>query len=146
MHALYEITKRHTSEYAVRPYLQEYPNQSMELLQAWSKDSNFHIRRLVSEGTRPRLPWAKRINVLGGDPLLNLALLEPLLEDSSKYVRPSVANHLNDLLKDHKQLTLQWLADRIQSGWEPERSMFRHALRTLLKQQDQSAIAMLKEL
>ena len=66
MHALYEITKRHTSEYAIRPYLLKYEDQCLERLKAWRTDSSLHVRRLVSEGTRPRLPWAKRIPVIKG--------------------------------------------------------------------------------
>ncbi|UUZ81720.1 DNA alkylation repair protein [Paenibacillus sp. P26] len=146
MDALYEITKRHTSEYAIRPYLLYYPEECMETLITWSYDSNFHVRRLVSEGTRPRLPWAKRINVLGGDPLRNLALLEPLLDDNSGYVRRSVANHLNDLTKDHKQVTIKWMADKLSRGWKHGPKMVRHALRSLAKSGDPDALAMMKEL
>ena len=146
MDALYEITKRHTSEYAIRPYILRYPEECVELLASWASDSNFHVRRLVSEGTRPRLPWAKRMNVLHGDPLCNLALLQPLLEDRSTYVRRSVANHLNDLTKDYKQVTINWMADKLGAGWAHGPSMVRHALRSLAKSGDPDALAMIKEL
>jgi 3-methyladenine DNA glycosylase AlkC len=146
MDALYEITKRHTAEYAIRPYLHCYPEKCVETLKTWSYDPNFHVRRLVSEGTRPRLPWAKKINVLGGDPLCNLALLEPLLDDGSGYVRRSVANHLNDLTKDYKWVTIKWLEDKLCKGLEHGPSMSRRALRSLVKSGDPDALAMMKEL
>lgn len=118
----------------------------MDILKKWSADSSFHVRRLVSEGTRPRLPWAKRIDVLKGDPLQNLALLEPLLDDSSTYVRRSVANHLNDLTKDHRQVTIQWMTEKLHAGLICRPDMVRHALRTLTKLKDREALAILKDL
>ncbi len=142
MDALYEITKRHTAEYALRPYLQNYPELCMKRLEEWSKDGNLHVRRLVSEGTRTRLPWAKRIDVLMGDPLCNLTLLEPLLNDPSAYVRKSVANHLNDLSKDHKELTLAWMEDKLHRDWIQGPRMIRHAVRHLLKARDEDALAL----
>ncbi|WP_010273185.1 DNA alkylation repair protein [Paenibacillus senegalensis] len=152
MHAIYEITKRHTSEYAIRPYLTAYPQQSLNKLQQWAKDDNSHVRRLVSEGTRPRLPWAKRMPVILGDPNIHLSLLDVLLDDSSFYVRKSVANHLNDLSKDYPDITLDWLAARIRPNENPADStktgtgkeknslwVARHALRTLIKSGDPGA-------
>ncbi len=146
MNALYEITKRHTAEYAIRPYLHRYPAGCMEILKVWSHDPNSHVRRLVSEGTRPRLPWAKRIDALGGDPLRNLALLEPFLNDSSGYVRRSAANHLNDLTKDHKRATIEWITGKLDSGWAYGPSMVRHALRSLVKSGDPDALSIIEEL
>lgn len=146
MDALYEITKRHTSEYAIRPYLRHYPDACMEMLNIWSRDANLHVRRLVSEGTRPRLPWAKRMDALMGDPLRNLALLEPLRDDASAYVRRSVANHLNDLTKDYRQATLQWIAEKLQAGWAHGPATVRRALRTLVKRKDPDALAIIGDL
>lgn len=146
MNAMYEITKRHTAEYAIRPYLARYPGECEEMLASWSSDPNFHVRRLVSEGTRPRLPWAKRMDVLGGDPLRNLALLDPLLDDDSGYVRRSVANHLNDLSKDHKSITIQWIEGKLRKGWKHGPGMVRHALRSLAKSGDPEALTLLEEL
>jgi len=145
MHAMYEITKRHTSEYAIRPYLDVHPEDTLERLCHWSRDANLHVRRLVSEGTRPRLPWAKRIHVIKGDPSNNLALLEPLWDDPSFYVRKSVANHLNDLTKDYKGITLEWLRDRVDRGGEPQTWMVRHSLRSLTKAGDNDALAIMKK-
>lgn len=146
MNALYEITKRHTSEYAIRPYLHREPEQCMQIFQDWSYDPNSHVRRLVSEGTRPRLPWAKRMSVLGGNPMHNLALLEPLLDDCSGYVRRSVANHLNDLTKDHREITLQWITDKLNKDWQHGPSIVRHALRSLIKSGDADALTIMKQL
>ncbi|CAM5796693.1 putative protein YhaZ [Brevibacillus borstelensis] len=140
MDALYEITKRHTAEYAIRPYLYCYPEKCMETLKTWSYDPNFHVRRLVSEETRPRLPWAKRMNALGGEPLRNLDLLEPLLNDGLGYVRRSVANHVNDLTKDYKRVTITWIADKLCRGWEHGPSVVRHALRSQVKSGDPDAL------
>ncbi|MFD0676374.1 MULTISPECIES: DNA alkylation repair protein [unclassified Paenibacillus] len=146
MHALREITKRHTSEYAIRPYLAVYPDDSIKLLSSWSHDPNLHVRRLVSEGTRPRLPWAKRIKVIHEDPAHNLALLDPLWDDPSFYVRKSVANHLNDLTKDHKDITVNWLRERLDGGEKHTSWMIRHSLRSLAKSMDEEALAILEKL
>jgi 3-methyladenine DNA glycosylase AlkC len=146
MHAMYEITKRHTSEYAIRPYLDVHLEDSIIRLRQWSRDVNLHVRRLVSEGTRPRLPWAKRIHVIKGDPAHNLALLEPLWDDPSFYVRKSVANHLNDLTKDYREITLNWLNDRSDYGGKYHTWMVRHSLRSLTKAGDNKAVALLEKL
>ncbi|MCH1627194.1 DNA alkylation repair protein [Ferdinandcohnia quinoae] len=143
MYALYEITKRHTSEYAIRPYLQGYPDECLGYLNNWLHDTNPHVRRLVSEGTRPRLPWAKRMNAIKGNPANNLDLLTPLLKDPSYYVRKSIANHLNDLTKDYRDTTLDWLRsldlkeDRIK--W-----VIRHGLRSLASSGDPEALDLLE--
>lgn len=146
MHAMYEITKRHTSEYAIRPYLEVHLADTIDQLSRWSHDTNLHVRRLVSEGTRPRLPWAKRIQAIKGDPAHNLALLEPLWNDPSFYVRKSVANHLNDLTKDYREVTLNWLNDRLANVGKHHAWMIRHSLRSLTKSGDHMAAALLEKL
>lgn len=146
MHAMYEITKRHTSEYAIRPYLEVHLEDTLDQLNQWSRDANPHVRRLVSEGTRPRLPWAKRIHVIKGDPANNLDLLETLWDDPSFYVRKSVANHLNDLTKDYKKVTLNWLNNRLEYEEKHRNWMIRHSLRSLTKSGEPAAIALLEKL
>jgi len=145
MNALYEITKRHTSEYAIRPYIERYTDDGLNVLKQWTSDPNAHVRRLVSEGTRPRLPWAKRIGLIRGDIATHFALLEPLLDDDSLYVRKSVANHLNDLTKVDKQVTLDWISHRVQMGaanpW-----IVKHALRSAVKTGDEAANRLLNKL
>lgn len=146
MNALYEITKRHTSEYAIRPFLAAYPDECFRTLGRRTKDVNLHVRRLVSEGTRPRLPWARRIGVIHGDPAHNLALLKPLLHDPSFYVRKSVANHLNDLTKDYKEVTLEWVRENGKNGGEHYVWIVRHGLRSLVKSGDRDALTLMDRL
>ncbi|WP_337969939.1 DNA alkylation repair protein [Virgibacillus salexigens] len=141
MDALYEITKRHTSEYAIRPYLLHYEQEMLEKLRIWAIDENAHVRRLVSEGTRPRLPWAKRIDVLSGDPYMNLSLLEPLVTDHSKYVQKSVGNHLNDLSKTYKEETIEWIKKMHKLHGKNINWTVKHGLRSLIKVNDQDALA-----
>jgi 3-methyladenine DNA glycosylase AlkC len=141
--ALHDITRRFTAEFAVRPYLIRYPDAMLSRLRQWAHDPNPHVRRWVSEGTRPRLPWAKRLDAFIADPTPTLELLELLKDDPSLYVRKSVANHLNDIAKDHPLWVIEtaerWYAD----GSEERRWIVRHALRTLVKQGDARALAIL---
>ncbi len=142
--ALREITRRHTSEYAIRPYLVRYPEQTLACLREWVHDPSPHVRRLVSEGTRPRLPWASRLEAFARDPRPVVALLDHLVDDPSAFVRKSVANNLNDISKDHPEYVLstadRWLA---QSASERTTWIVRHGLRTLIKAGDQRALALL---
>jgi 3-methyladenine DNA glycosylase AlkC len=140
---LYEITKRFSSEFAIRPFLVRYPARTLDLLHQWAHDANPHVRRLVSEGTRTRLPWATRLRIFIDDPAPVLALLEHLRDDPSAYVRKSVANNLNDLMKDHRDLVLALLT-RWHADASPERmGIIRHALRNLVKQGDPEALRLL---
>jgi len=141
--AMHAITQRHTAEYAIRPFLMRYPERTLRTLQGWVTDPSFHVRRLVSEGTRPRLPWAARLPQFIADPVPVLDLLERLKDDPSAYVRKSVANNLNDIARDHPDLALATLA-RWHEGAGPERvAIIRHALRTLVKQGHPTALALL---
>ena len=99
----------------------------------WIHDENSHIRRLVSEGTRPRLPWAKKIGALKGDFQYNLQLLEPLMNDPSKYVQKSVANHINDITKEDKELVFQWLQQLRDKQHPINPWIIKHGLRTVIK-------------
>ena len=101
MEANYELTKRFTAEFSVRPYIAVDPERAIARLMEWTADENAHVRRLVSEGSRPRLPWGIRLKAVVEDPGLTLPLLEVLKDDPVLYVRRSVANHLGDVLKDH---------------------------------------------
>lgn len=143
MGAMYEITKRHTSEFAVRPFLMRYPERTLERLQAWVTDENLHVRRWVSEGTRPRLPWGSHLPAFIADPQPVLRLLEPLKNDPSLYVRRSVANNLNDISKDHPELVIQTLTRWHDGASEETLWIIRHALRTLLKQGHPDALRLL---
>ncbi|GDY11948.1 hypothetical protein LBMAG53_08260 [Planctomycetota bacterium] len=141
MHANYELTKRFTAEFSVRPFLERHPEQAVELLRRWAGDPNPHVRRLVSEGTRPRLPWAGRLTAFQRDPTPLLPLLEALKDDAELYVRRSVANHLGDIAKDHPHLAFatcrRWLDEvvgRADATARHRRWLVRHAVRLPAKQ------------
>lgn len=142
--ALVEITKRHTGEYAVRPFVQEHYEPTMALMRACALDPDPHVRRFASEGIRPRLPWARRLPEFVADPTPVLEVLEHLRSDPSKYVRTSVANNLNDIAREHPEPVLD-LAERwTRDSPTPETAWtVRHALRTLVKEGDQRALALL---
>lgn len=143
MAAMKEITKRFSAEFAIRPFLTRYPQQTLAVLDEWAQDENTHVRRLVSEGTRPRLPWAGRLYQFIDDPTPVLPLLARLRSDSSLYVRRSVANHLNDIAKDHPDLVVQTLRDWQRDGDDNLEWITRHALRTLIKAGHPGALALL---
>lgn len=142
MAAHYELTKRFTAEFGIRPFLRHDPPRTLARLRQWTADPDEHVRRLVSEGTRPRLPWAPRLADFVADPRPVLHLLERLRDDPSEYVRRSVANNLNDISKDHPDLVLA-LAQRWLDDDEQRRRLLRHALRTLVKRGDPGALAVL---
>jgi 3-methyladenine DNA glycosylase AlkC len=143
MTAQYELTKRFTSEFSIRAFLERHPEETLDRLRQWSADPNVHVRRLVSEGTRPRLPWAPRLRQFIADPAPVIDLLERLKNDPEPYVQRSVANNLNDIAKDHPDLVVEvarrWMADPTPGrGW-----IVRHGLRTLVKQGHPGALAVL---
>jgi 3-methyladenine DNA glycosylase AlkC len=141
--ALNAITRRTTAEFAIRPFLMRYPERTLAVLRGWAHDTSSHVRRLVSEGTRPRLPWAARLQAFQRDPTPVLDLLEHLKDDPSLYVRRSVANNLNDITKDHPALALATL-ERWNAGASAERRwIIRHALRGLVKQGNPDALRLL---
>ncbi|XGW00837.1 MAG: hypothetical protein ACAF41_33205 (plasmid) [Leptolyngbya sp. BL-A-14] len=143
MQAQYELTQRFTAEFSLRPFLERYPEATLVRLKTWTQDPSAHVRRLVSEGTRPRLPWAPRLRAFQKNPYPVLALLELLKDDPALYVRRSVANNLNDIGKDHPSLLIEiahrWLVD----ATDERRWLIRHALRSAVKRADPGAIAAL---
>ncbi|MEO8247849.1 MAG: DNA alkylation repair protein [Burkholderiales bacterium] len=137
-----ELTKRHTGEYAIRPFLVAQPAATLEILKRWSRSANFHLRRLASEGPRPRLPWAQRIDLFDDHTETIEAILDNLKSDPSLFVRKSVANHLGDLLKDHRAEAMALLS-RWNAGAGPHtRWIIKHALRGPIKKGDVEAIAL----
>jgi 3-methyladenine DNA glycosylase AlkC len=136
------LTSRWSSEGPIRPFLQRRPEVTYAHLRRWVADPDEHVRRLVSEGTRPRLPWASQLRELIADPGPNLELLDRLVDDPSAYVRRSVANHLNDISKDHPQVALD-LARRWRSRGEDAAWVVGHGLRTLVKRGDPRALELL---
>ncbi len=143
MGAQYELTKRFTAEFSIRSFLIRYPAETLERLQLWAKDPNVHVRRLVSEGTRPRLPWAPRLKQFQEDPGPVIELLEVLKDDSEEYVRRSVANNLNDISKDHPDLVVEVARRWWKNASKERRRLVRHGLRTLIKQGHPGALAVL---
>lgn len=143
MFALQSITQYFSSEWAIRHFLKQQQQASLEKLHEWCEHENEHVRRLASEGSRPRLPWGFQLEAFKQDPALTFPLLEKLKSDPSDYVRLSVSNHLNDISKDHPE----WLVERL-SSWMDEADdkrmkLIRHACRSLIKQAHQPTLNML---
>jgi 3-methyladenine DNA glycosylase AlkC len=143
MRAQYELTQRFTAEFSIRPYLEKYPEATLARLAEWASDPSPHVRRLVSEGTRPRLPWASRLRGFQQDPTPVLALLELLKDDPELYVRRSVANNLNDIGKDHPELLVETSRRWLQDADEERRWLVRHALRSAVKRGEAGALQVL---
>lgn len=141
--AMYTITRHTSCEGAIRPFIIRYPQATFARLHQWAQDENEHVRRLVSEGSRPRLPWWPQLTDLIADPSPALALLERLKDDPSLYVRRSVANHLNDIGKDHPELLLARMKAWSRDASSERLWLINHALRTLVKRGDARALAIL---
>ena len=135
------LTPFGSAEFAVRPFIAREPSRALATLQTWALDKDEHVRRLASEGSRPRLPWGARLTAIVENPDLTAPILEALKADPAPYVRKSVANHLNDITKDHPD----WVLDRVEI-WDRTQAgtawIVRHALRTLVKKGDPRALAL----
>jgi 3-methyladenine DNA glycosylase AlkC len=143
LEALREITKRFSVEYAIRDFINFFPEQSFEMLKACSLSENYHERRLASEGSRPKLPWAKKLTTEHTQPII---LLDNLYMDKTRFVTRSVANHLNDIAKIEASLVIEtlkrWRSSQKQNKEEMD-FIVSHALRTLIKEGNSEALAML---
>lgn len=140
---LYEATKRFSMEFYIRPFLNRWPDETLARLDAWAGDDNYHVRRLVSEGTRPRLPWAANITL---DPAVPLRFLDQLHADRTRYVTRSVANHMNDLSKVMLDRVVAHLRDWQSQARQDTKEMdwiIRHALRTAVKRGEAPALELL---
>ncbi len=113
--AIEEITKRNTGEYAIRPFIQQYPVETITIMHKWAKSPDFHLRRLASEGLRPKLPWAPKLETFVHNPQPVFDILDILKEDDILFVKKSVANHLTDWLKLNLQATSIFMEDWYQS-------------------------------
>ncbi|MCX7228193.1 MAG: DNA alkylation repair protein [Burkholderiales bacterium] len=141
--AMHAVTQRFSFEFGIRPFIERHPREMLVVLDRWCADPNVHVRRLVSEGTRPRLPWASRLRVFERDPRPVIALLERLRDDPDAYVRRSVANHLNDLGRADPALLVE-VCTRWAEDAPPARvRLIQHALRTLVKRGDPHALTVL---
>lgn len=143
LEALRQMTMRSSSEFAIRAFLDQRPDTTLKTLHRWSQDPNEHVRRLVSEGSRPRLPWGMRLTGFVKDPSPVMELLEKLKDDPSEYVRRSVANNLNDIAKDHPKLVTALAQDWMRNASTDRARLIRHALRSLVKAGDTEALAVL---
>ncbi len=127
------VTTFVSCEFPIRPFIVKYPQQAMKQMQQWASHTNYKVRRLASEGCRPRLPWAMALPTLKKDPSPILPILQQLKNDPTDFVRRSVANNLNDIAKDHPEQVLaiaeDWYGNNELTNW-----VVKHACRTLLKQ------------
>lgn len=135
--AMYELTPKFTAEFSIRPFINKHGTEIYRKLARWKNDENEHIRRWLSEGTRPRLPWGERLFDAVKNPHPGLEILEALKFDPALYVRKSVANHLNDIAKDHPELVVKTLSQwkkSLPKDFQKEFQFISHrALRTLIK-------------
>lgn len=140
MQAQYELTKRNTSEFSLRPFLLHQQKRTLSLLTKWVDDPDPHVRRLCSEGTRPRLPWAPRIPAFINNPKPVLPILEQLKNDPSLYVRRSVANNFADIIKNHPELVYAIFEGWLNKANKKVKWVIRHALRYPAKKGDKRAL------
>ncbi len=137
--ALGHFTRYSSSEFGIRPFLDQDPERAMEYMMQWAEDDSPNVRRLASEGCRPRLPWAMALPRFKTDPTLIFPILEKLKNDESETVRRSVANNLNDISKDNPDMALD-----ICEKWYGENprvdAIVKHACRTLLKAGNKRAL------
>ncbi len=141
MSALEKFTQGSSSEFAIRAFLMRYEEQTLDIMRSWTQSNNEDVRRLSSEGCRPRLPWAVALERFKLDPTQVLEILELLKDDKAAYVKKSVANSLNDISKDHpqrvKELAKRWLKED-----EKRYPLLKHGCRTLLKAGDKETLAL----
>lgn len=137
--ALKYFTGFGSSEFAVREFLKIELEKTLRVMETWAEDENHHVRRLASEGSRPRLPWSFRLDAIVGNPSLTKNIVSKLKSDQHIYVKKSVANHLNDISKDHPEYLI-----RLLSSWDMNnlhtRWIIKHACRTLIKKGSPAAL------
>lgn len=143
MKAQYELTRRFTAEFSIRAFIQRHPERTLRRLRTWASDGDPRVRRLVSEGTRLRLPWGMRVRWLDDNPARVLELLERLKDDPSPLVRRSVANNLNDLGKVHPSLLIRTAQRWLEDAPADRRSLVEHALRSAIKRAEPGALGLL---
>ena len=134
LETLRELTTRFSAEFAIRFFFISNTQHTLTHLERWTRDENYHVRRLASEGSRPRLPWALRLPEFVADPTPVVALLEVLKDDPEEYVRRSVANNLNDIAKDHPDLVADIARRWLKNASPARKKLVKHACRTLIKQ------------
>jgi len=141
MKALKYFTSFGSSEFAIREFLKRDFIRTINVMYGWSEDTNIHVRRLASEGSRPRLPWSFKLDEVIRNPKVTLPILENLKSDNELYVRKSVANHLNDISKDSPQYVFsvvkKWDRQNPNTSW-----IIKRGCRSLIKQGDGTSLAL----
>lgn len=141
MEALHYFTRFGSSEFAIREFLKHDFNKTIQVMNHWAEDQNHHVRRLASEGSRPRLPWSFKLDEVIKNPSMTQSILEKLKADSELYVRKSVANHLNDISKDNTDFMIslinRWDKSNTHTAW-----IIKHASRTLIKKGNVQSLAL----
>ena len=132
IHAIEEITKRNTGEYAIRPFIRKYPEKTIEVMTQWALSDNFHLRRLASEGLRPKLPWSQKLDTFIENPDPVFKILDLLKEDPVKFVKKSVANNIRDYIKVNNDAAVKLLnkwrkSDNVDTKW-----IIKHATRKMI--------------
>lgn len=147
MKAMYKLTQNFTAEFAIRPYLVKSHHKVFKYFNKWVNDKNVHIRRWISEGLRPLLPWGQKLPLFIMDPTHTIIFLDKLKFDEELYVRKSVANHLNDISKNHPQVVIEvlrmWSKDCPSQHEDKIQWITRHALRTLIKKGHPGALKLM---
>ncbi|MFT4730114.1 MAG: 3-methyladenine DNA glycosylase AlkC [Granulosicoccus sp.] len=138
--ALERMTQFFSAEFAIRPFLIDDSTKTLQQMKRWSEHRDWRVRRLASEGTRPRLPWGKQIPHYIKDPSDILPILNTLYDDTNLVVRRSVANNLNDISKDHPELAATLAATWLSNDSEDGHWSAKHGLRTLIKQGNPTAL------
>ncbi|RXK03922.1 DNA alkylation repair protein [Arcobacter sp. CECT 8989] len=139
--ALEVFTIESSSEFAIRQFILKEEDKTMAQLKLWTKSENEHLRRLASEGCRPRLPWAVALPKFKKDPKKVLEIIELLKNDKSKYVQKSVANNLNDISKDNPKLVIEFIKSNLGKTKELD-WICKHAARTLLKKANKEILVL----
>ena len=131
IHAIEEVTKRNTGEYAIRPFIRKYPQKTIKIMQKWSKSKNFHLRRLASEGSRPKLPWSTKLDVFIDNPEPVFMILGNLMEDDVKFVQKSVANNITDYLKVNNSVAVEFIKKHQKSDNKNTQWIIKYAARKI---------------
>lgn len=143
LRAMRVFTQHYSCEFCIRPFLIHHPELALEHVRQWAVDPDWRVRRLASEGTRPRLPWGEQIRSFVADPVPVLQVLEGMHDDPRLIIRRSVANNLNDIAKDHPTQAVAAAAAWFETGAAGSQWTVKHGLRTLIKQGDSRAMAIL---
>jgi 3-methyladenine DNA glycosylase AlkC len=141
--ALEDFTQHVSGEFAIRPFIDRYPKETLNIMLEWAHHSHPGVRRLASEGCRPRLPWGMRLSRLVKDPTPVLPILEILKDDEREEIRRSVANNLNDISKDNPELVIRLLKKWWNPKDEERTKLIQHATRTLVKSGHPGALELL---